>query len=64
MKVSTGQVSMWEGIWSVSAPSGHTTFQQLPRVANHPEALWSSVETFWHRHPRSPDSYLDLLLIG
>lgn len=36
----------------------------LPRVANHPEALWSSVETFWHEHSRSPDSHLDLLLIG
>lgn len=64
MRVSTGQVSMWEGAWGVSALSGNTDLPQLPCAANHLEALWSSVKTFWHEYSRSPDSHLDLLLIG
>lgn len=63
MKVSTKQVSMWEGAWGVSALWEHH-LPQLPRAANHSEALWSSVKTFWHEHSRNLDSHLDLLLIG
>lgn len=43
MKASTGQVSMWEGVWSVSALSGHTTFRHFhvwPTIRKPSGVLW------------------------